>query len=89
MQNRSDALIPALWLQDLNLRMRELTQESDTVAEGHVITTDPAPFVEAEPETYVRVFISTGPQKFAIPNVRIADPRSCQCGEVLKGVIKP
>jgi hydrogenase expression/formation protein HypD len=27
--------------------------------------------------------------KFAIPNVRIADPKSCQCGEVLKGVIKP
>ncbi|MGA8550868.1 MAG: hydrogenase formation protein HypD [Stellaceae bacterium] len=28
-------------------------------------------------------------QKFAIPNLRIADPKSCQCGEVLKGVIKP
>jgi len=28
-------------------------------------------------------------QKFAVPNVRIADPKSCQCGEVLKGVIKP
>ena len=28
-------------------------------------------------------------RKFAIPNVRIADPNSCQCGEVLKGVIKP
>ena len=27
--------------------------------------------------------------KFAIPNVKIADPKSCQCGEVLKGVIKP
>jgi hydrogenase expression/formation protein HypD len=27
--------------------------------------------------------------KFATPNVRIADPKSCQCGEVLKGVIKP
>ena len=24
-----------------------------------------------------------------MPNVRIADPKSCQCGEVLKGVIKP
>ena len=56
-------------LQDLNLRMRELTQASDTVPEGHVITTDPAPFVDVEPETYVRLFISTGPQKFAIPNV--------------------
>ncbi|MBV8241962.1 MAG: hydrogenase formation protein HypD, partial [Hyphomicrobiales bacterium] len=28
-------------------------------------------------------------RKFAIPNTRIADPKSCQCGEVLKGVIKP
>jgi hydrogenase expression/formation protein HypD len=27
--------------------------------------------------------------RFAIPNARIADPKSCQCGEVLKGVIKP
>ena len=24
-----------------------------------------------------------------MPNVKIADPKSCQCGEVLKGVIKP
>ena len=28
-------------------------------------------------------------RKFAVPNVSIADPRSCQCGEVLKGTIKP
>lgn len=28
-------------------------------------------------------------RKFAIPNVKIADPKSCQCGEVLKGAIKP
>jgi hydrogenase expression/formation protein HypD len=28
-------------------------------------------------------------QRFAIPNLKIADPKSCQCGEVLKGVIKP
>ena len=28
-------------------------------------------------------------RKFALPNVRIADPKSCQCGEVLKGVLKP
>jgi hydrogenase expression/formation protein HypD len=27
--------------------------------------------------------------KFAMPNIKIADPKSCQCGEVLKGVIKP
>jgi hydrogenase expression/formation protein HypD len=28
-------------------------------------------------------------QKFPVPNLKIADPKSCQCGEVLKGVIKP
>jgi hydrogenase expression/formation protein HypD len=28
-------------------------------------------------------------RKFAVPNAKIADPKSCQCGEVLKGVLKP
>ena len=28
-------------------------------------------------------------RKFAIQSIKIADPKSCQCGEVLKGVIKP
>jgi len=28
-------------------------------------------------------------RRFAIPSLKIADPKSCQCGEVLKGVIKP
>jgi len=27
--------------------------------------------------------------RYPIPNVRVADPKACQCGEVLKGVIKP
>ncbi|HIF17814.1 MAG TPA: hydrogenase formation protein HypD [Cycloclasticus sp.] len=27
--------------------------------------------------------------KFKLPNLKIADPKSCQCGEVLKGVIRP
>jgi hydrogenase expression/formation protein HypD len=26
---------------------------------------------------------------FAIPGVRVADPKACQCGEVLKGVLRP
>jgi hydrogenase expression/formation protein HypD len=26
---------------------------------------------------------------FDVPGVRVADPRECQCGEVLKGVLKP
>jgi hydrogenase expression/formation protein HypD len=28
-------------------------------------------------------------RRFSVPALRIADPKSCQCGEVLKGVIKP
>ena len=27
--------------------------------------------------------------RFCVPGVRVADPKACQCGEVLKGVIKP
>jgi hydrogenase expression/formation protein HypD len=28
-------------------------------------------------------------RRFSIPGLRVADPKACQCGEVLKGVIKP
>jgi hydrogenase expression/formation protein HypD len=28
-------------------------------------------------------------RRFKLPNLRIADPTACQCGEVLKGAIKP
>jgi hydrogenase expression/formation protein HypD len=27
--------------------------------------------------------------RFKVPGIRVADPKACQCGEVLKGVIKP
>ena len=27
--------------------------------------------------------------RFELPGIRVADPKACQCGEVLKGVIKP
>jgi hydrogenase expression/formation protein HypD len=27
--------------------------------------------------------------RFKVPGVRVADPKACQCGEVLKGVLKP
>ncbi len=37
-------------------------------------------------ETYVEF---DAEKKFTIPNLKIADPKSCQCGEVLKGVIRP
>jgi hydrogenase expression/formation protein HypD len=28
-------------------------------------------------------------KRFPVPGVRVADPKACQCGEVLKGVLKP
>ena len=28
-------------------------------------------------------------RRFRFPGVRVADPKACQCGEVLKGVIRP
>jgi hydrogenase expression/formation protein HypD len=28
-------------------------------------------------------------RRFGVPGARVADPKACQCGEVLKGVIKP
>ncbi len=28
-------------------------------------------------------------KRYQVPGVRVADPKACQCGEVLKGVIKP
>lgn len=28
-------------------------------------------------------------RRFAVPALRVADPKACQCGEVLKGAIKP
>ena len=28
-------------------------------------------------------------ERFNVPGLRVADPKACQCGEVLKGVIKP
>jgi hydrogenase expression/formation protein HypD len=37
-------------------------------------------------ETYAKY---DAERKFPVPALKIADPKSCQCGEVLKGVIKP
>jgi hydrogenase expression/formation protein HypD len=28
-------------------------------------------------------------ERFEVPGLQVADPKACQCGEVLKGVIKP
>ncbi|MFF4418586.1 hydrogenase formation protein HypD [Streptosporangium sp. NPDC001559] len=36
-----------------------------------------------------RYAVHDAEQIFDIPGVRVADPKACQCGEVLKGVLKP
>ncbi|MER7213629.1 hydrogenase formation protein HypD [Streptosporangium sp. NPDC000239] len=36
-----------------------------------------------------RYAVHDAEQIFGIPGVRVADPKACQCGEVLKGVLKP
>jgi hydrogenase expression/formation protein HypD len=28
-------------------------------------------------------------RRYPVPGIRVADPKACQCGEVLKGVLKP
>lgn len=28
-------------------------------------------------------------QKFSVPDLKVADPKACECGDVLKGIIKP
>jgi hydrogenase expression/formation protein HypD len=28
-------------------------------------------------------------RRFAVPALKVADPKACQCGDVLKGIIKP
>jgi len=35
------------------------------------------------------IFAFDAEKAFSVPGVRVADPKACQCGEVLKGVIKP
>jgi hydrogenase expression/formation protein HypD len=37
-------------------------------------------------DTYARF---DAERRFPVPGVRVADPLSCQCGEVLKGLLKP
>ena len=41
----------------------------------------------ADPRRRTRAFDAE--RLFEVPGVRVADPKACQCGEVLKGVLKP
>jgi len=44
-------------------------QASDTVGEGKVITTDPAPGQQADARSTVTIFVSTGPDTATVPDV--------------------
>ncbi len=56
-------------LQELNLRVRQSDQPSAEVAAGFVVATDPAAGTEVEEETIVTVFVSSGPEQFAVKNL--------------------
>ena len=44
-------------------------QASDTVGDGKVITTDPAAGQQADRNSLVTIFVSTGPDTVTVPNV--------------------
>ncbi|MGN6372907.1 MAG: Stk1 family PASTA domain-containing Ser/Thr kinase [Solirubrobacteraceae bacterium] len=46
------------------------TQSSETVAKGHVVSTDPAPATEVQLGGTVTVFVSSGPEKVKVPEVK-------------------
>ena len=66
-------------LDEANLRPSFRQQPSLDVAEGLVITSDPEPGTEVEPDSKVTLVISAGPEEFPIPNVTnidVADART-------------
>ncbi len=56
-------------LGNLDLKVRQRDESSTTVEEGVVIGTDPVAGVSVEVGSVVWVIVSTGPQRFSVPNV--------------------
>jgi serine/threonine-protein kinase len=56
-------------LQELDLKVRQREQSSDTVPEGQIIATDPAAGAEREAGSFVTLILSTGPVRFPVPNL--------------------
>ena len=54
-------------LQDLDLRVRTADQPSADIDAGFVVRTEPPAGTEVEPDSFVTVFVSAGPQKFPVP----------------------
>jgi beta-lactam-binding protein with PASTA domain/predicted Ser/Thr protein kinase len=66
-------------LLDLGLEPGGPTEEpSDTVPDGSVTRTDPAPGQEVEPGSTVTIFVSTGAEQVAVPEVRCQSFGSAQ-----------
>jgi serine/threonine-protein kinase len=66
-------------LLDLGLEPAGPTEEpSDTVPEGAVTRTDPASGQEVEPGSTVTIFVSTGAEQVAVPEVRCQSFGSAQ-----------
>jgi serine/threonine-protein kinase len=56
-------------LQARDLKVQQRREPSETVPEDFVIATEPAAGTQVDPETFVVVVISSGPEQFGIPNV--------------------
>ena len=56
-------------LQELDLKVRNRSETSETVPQGFVITTEPAAGTEVEAGTFVLVVVSAGLEEFTVPNV--------------------
>ena len=56
-------------LQDLDLKVRALEENSEEVAIGSVIRTDPSAGMQAPVGSFVDVYVSAGQEEFGIPNL--------------------
>jgi beta-lactam-binding protein with PASTA domain/predicted Ser/Thr protein kinase len=56
-------------LQDMDLKVRAIQETSEDIAVGLVIRTEPSAGTEVEPESFVDVVVSLGPETFGVPNV--------------------
>ena len=56
-------------LQDLDLKVRQQDQISETLPAGFVIGTDPVSGTMVTSGDFITVIVSTGPQEFTLPNV--------------------
>jgi eukaryotic-like serine/threonine-protein kinase len=56
-------------LQDMDLKVRTVSETSDEVAIGLIIRTSPPSGSDVEPESFVDVVVSLGPEEFGVPNV--------------------